>query len=396
MNAFFAAVEQRVNPRLRGKPVAVGGGISKRTVVAAASYEAKALGVKTGMPSWEAKKICPGLIMVAGDMSKYVYTSKVLIKMFNNYTDLVEAFSIDEAFLDVTGTRARFGGEVKIARDIKKRIMERFGLTCTVGIGPNKLLAKLAGELRKPDGLVVIDFEDVPEMFERIPVSELCGVGRKIEGYLAEMGIRTCGELRRCPGRILVGRFGAALGESLYMMGQGKDLSPVVPGWREEEAKSMGHSYTLPKDTFDLDIVKNYLLHLSEQTGRRLRRHGCRGKTVHLYLRYSDFTGFSKQKKMEDYMDDGWDIYSSAVRILEGLDLRGKAVRLVGICLSSLIKNLDQISLLEDKESKKKVLRAIDEVNDRFGEFTVVRGSLLNTELHEKIGMVPFRSSLRR
>jgi DNA polymerase-4 len=392
MNAFFASVEQRVNPQLRGKPIAVGGGISKRSVVAAASYEAKALGVKNGMSSWEAKRICPSLIMVAGDMSKYVYTSKEIIKIFRDYSDLVEVFSIDEAFLDVTLTKHHFGGAIKMARDIKGRIRDRFGLTCTIGIGPNKLLAKLAGELKKPDGLVVINHDDVPEMFDMIPVKELCGVGRKIEVYLAEMGIKTCGDLRRCPEWRLVRRFGAAWGERLYMMGQGRDESPVNPGYIEDEAKSMGHSYTLPKNTMDRTVVKNYLLHLSEQVGRRLRGNGYKGRTIHLYIRHSDFTGFSRQRKLEDYMDDGYDIYNQAAKILDEANLDEKMVRLIGVSLSSLIKDLDQISMLEEKESRKKVIKAMDEVNDKFGEFTLTRASLLKTELHEKVGMVAPRA----
>jgi len=395
MNAFFAAVEQRANPALRGKPVAVGGGISKGTVVAAASYEAKALGVKNGMSVWDARKICPNLVMVVGDMSKYVYTSKEFIKIFEEYTDLVEVFSIDEAFLDVTQVQARFGGAIKIATEIKQKIVKRFGLTCTVGIGPNKLLAKLAGELKKPDGLVVLNHEDVPEAFDAIPVGELCGVGRKIEKYLGEMGIKTCGDLRRCSELRLVRRFGPAWGEHLYMMGQGKDLSPVIPAYHEAEAKSMGHSYTLPKNTWDIDVIENYLLHLSEQVGRRLRKHGYKGKTVHLYLRYADFTGFSRQRKFGEFIDDGYDIYCHARRILEEADLWGKAVRLVGVSLSSLIAHIDQMTLIAEDEARKKVLAATDEINNKFGEFTVMRASLLKTELYEKVGMVPPRTFRR-
>jgi DNA polymerase-4 len=387
MNAFFASVEQAADPALKGKPIAVGGGLSKRTVVAAASYEAKAFGVKNGMSVWDAKKVCPQLIVVVGDMSKYIYTSREFIRMFRDYTDLVEVFSIDEAFLDVTDTADRFGGPIKIAVDIKKRILDRFKLTCSVGIGPNKLLAKLAGELKKPDGLVVLNYEDVPAVFDNIAVKELCGVGRKLELYLRAMGIRTCGDLRRCPEWKLVERFGPAQGEHLYMMGQGKDLSPVMPACYESDAKSMGHSYTLPKNTDDVAEIKAYLLHLSEQVGRRLRRHGYKGKTVHLYIRFGDFTGFGRQNRMEDYIDDGYEIYLRAEKIFDEI-VPDKPVRLIGVCLSSLTRDVDQISLIEQEESRKKVLKAVDEINDKFGEFTVTRASLLETELNEKVGMV--------
>jgi len=399
MNAFFASVEQRANPSLLGKPIVVGGGIGKGTVVAAASYEAKAFGVKNGMSTWEAKKLCPDLIAVVGDMSKYVYTSKVMLKIFHDYSDIVEVFSIDEAFLDVSETQKHFrlrsssfggqvGGAISIAHKIKERLRKRFGLTCSVGIGPNKLLAKLAGELKKPDGLVQIDHDDIPELFDTLPVKELCGVGRKLEVYLGEMGIKTCGDLRRCPAWKLVKRFGEAWGESLYNMGQGNDDRPVISAYHEIPAKSMGHSYTLPKNISDIRIIKNYLLHLSEQVGRRLRRGGYKGKVLHLYIRYGDFTGFSKQKSLEDYIDDGYDIYTRAVNLLDEIDHKGRTIRFVGVSLSSLIKDIDQISVFESVESKKKALKAADEVNDKFGEFTVMRASLLNTELHEKIGMI--------
>jgi len=388
MNAFFAAVEQAANPVLKGKPIAVGGGIGKATVVAACSYEAKALGVKNGMSAWEAKKLCPTLQVVIGDMSKYIYISKEMVEIFNDYTDLVEVFSIDEAFLDVTLTHERFGGRIKLAVDIKKRIFDRFKLTCTVGIGPNKLLAKLAGELRKPDGLIVLEHEDVPKVFGSIPVRELCGVGAKLEEYLGEMGVKTCGDLGRYPAWKLVKRFGPALGEHLHNMGQGKDNSPVMPCYREPDAKSMGHGYTLPRNTKNWDEIKSYLLQLCEQTGRRLRRHGYRGKVLSVYIRFGDFGGFSRQKDIVDFIDDGYEIYERALKILDEMDWTGKSVRFIGVSLSSLIKDIDQVSLIEKEETNKKVLKAMDEINDKFGEATVTRASLLKTELHEKVGMV--------
>jgi DNA polymerase-4 len=239
MNAFFASVEQAANPSLRGKPIAVGGGIKKGSVVAAASYEAKAYGVKNGMATWDARKLCPKLIVVIGDMTKYVYTSKVITQMLIDYTDLVEVFSIDEAFMDISHLAGR---ELAIAKDIKRRIWERFRLTCSIGIGPNKLMAKLAGELQKPDGLVVLRREDIPEKIKDVKVKELCGVGRKIEVYLAELGVKTIGDLNKYPREKLVKRFGIAYGEQLWQMGQGNGSTTVLPYYHETEAKSMGHS----------------------------------------------------------------------------------------------------------------------------------------------------------
>ena len=384
MNAFFAAVEQAANPALRGKPIAVGGGIKKGSVVAAASYEAKALGIKTAMSTWEARKICPNLIVVIGDMTKYIYTSKVITRMLIDYTDLVEVFSIDEAFMDITKTKERFGGEKNLAHDIKRRILERFGLTCSIGIGPNKLMAKLAGELQKPDGLVILRQEDIPEKIKDVAVKELCGVGRKMEQYLAELGVNNIGDLNKYPREKLVKRFGQAYGEQLWQMGQGKGSATVLPYYHETEAKSMGHSYTLPKFTKDIDVVKGYLLRLSEQVGRRLRRDNYRGNVIHLSLGFGDYKFWGKQKKINNYLDDGYVIFKTAEKLI---DCNLAPFRFVGISVSNLIHNLDQISVFEQEENRKKALKAMDEVNDRFGEFTIERAGIMNTALQGKIGM---------
>jgi DNA polymerase-4 len=419
MNAYFASVEQAANPFLRGKPIAVGGGVGgKKTIVAACSYEAKAKGVSNAMSAWDARKICPDLIMVSGNMDKYIYTSSEIIKIFREYTDRVEVFSIDECFLDVTDTQERFGGAIAIAKDIKRRIRERFHLTCSIGISFNKLLAKLAGELKKPDGLLLIYPEDVPEKLKDIPVAKLCGVGRKLEKYLGELGIKTFGDLNRYPREKLVKRFGMVCGESLYQMGQGKDNSQVFSNYEEDPpaslceamragAKSMGHSYTLPKATNDIDEVKGYLLRLSEQVGRRLRRDHYKGNVVHLSLgfacppklgerRREDFKFWGKQRKIEDYLDDGYELFRAAERLLNeqrnGHRARLTNYRFVGVSLSGLIHNLDQVSLFEENERKKKVLKAVDEINDRYGESVIERLAVLKTVIHQKTGMVAPRT----
>ena len=409
MNAYFASVEQASNPLLRGKPIAVGGGAGgKRTIVAACSYEAKAKGVKNAMPAWDAQKICPDLIMVAGDMTKYIYTSAEIMKMLREYTPLVEVFSIDEAFMDVTETEERFGGAVRIAKEIKKRIREKFRLTCSIGISYNKLMAKLAGELKKPDGLTIIKPEDVPDKLEDLPVSKLCGVGRKIEQHLDGMGIKTFGDLNRYPREKLVKRFGAVCGEQLYLMGQGRNESEVLAHNIEEEAKSMGHSYTLPKNTNDIDEVKGYFLRLAEQVGRRLRRDNYKGNVVHVSLgftcppkleerRWGDYKFWGKQKKIEDYIDDGYELYKTAEKLIDDYMeprrlVAGSIIRFVGVSLSNLVHNADQISLIEQKETAKKVLKSIDKINDRWGEFTVERLATLKTMLHGKTGMVAPRT----
>jgi DNA polymerase-4 len=382
MNAFFASVEQAANPLLRGKPVIVGGGISKRSVVAAASYEAKAKGVKNGMSAWDAKKICPDAVIVVGDMPKYISTSKAIMKYLSYYTDLVEVFSIDEAWLDVT---ARDKGQgiwdkgIEVAKDIKGWIRKNFNLTCNIGISYNKLMAKFAGELKKPDAMILLRPEDIPDKIKDVEVSKLCGVGRKIEEYLAEMGIRTFGELNRYPRENLVKRFGMVYGEHLWHMGQGIDNSPVLPCWHEVDAKSIGHSYTLPKGITDKNEVKSYLLRLSESAGRRMRRDNYAGNVIHLSLGFGDFRFWGKQKKIHDHINDGYDIYRVGEAMFdEHMKNAHDPFRFVGITVSGLVHNIDQVSIFEQKENKKKALKAVDEINDRYGEFTVERASIHN------------------
>ncbi|NVN90547.1 MAG: DNA polymerase IV, partial [Desulfuromonadales bacterium] len=206
-NAFFASVEQQANPELRGKPIAVVGGHG-RTVITTSSYEARARGVKTGMAVWEAKRACPELLIVVGDNRKYQHTSSKIVEIFRDYTPEVEVFSIDEAWLDVTSSLSLFESPERIAHLIKARIRHAFGITCSIGIAPNKLLAKLASDMQKPDGLVVIKAEGVARVLERMPIKELCGIGKKMQRHLNMMSIYTCGELGRCDEARLTRKFG--------------------------------------------------------------------------------------------------------------------------------------------------------------------------------------------
>src|SRR5512141_3078717 len=217
MNAFFASVEQVSNPKLRGKPIAVVGR-SHRTVITTASYEARAQGVKTGMNVPEARRACPSLILVVGDNRKYTSANAKMLEVFSRYTPIVEVFSIDEAFLDVTASCLLFGGGADIAQKIKNDIKKAIGITCSVGVAPNKLLAKLASDMQKPDGLTVIEPERVSEVMENLPASELCGIGPNLTATLATMGIKTCGELGRASASALRSRFGI-IGERLKLMG---------------------------------------------------------------------------------------------------------------------------------------------------------------------------------
>ncbi len=375
MNAFFASVEQSANPALRGRPIAVTGR-GGRSIILTASYEARAFGVKTGMAIWEAKRCCPELTLVTGDNRKYTHTSKEIMAMMQDYTPEVEVFSIDEAFMYVTRSIALFGGVETIAYELKARIRHRFAITCSIGIAPNKLLAKLASDMQKPDGLVTIRPEDIPRTMERLPVKDLCGIGKKTERQLALMGIRTCGELGRCDEERLTRRFGI-VGKRLKEMGQGRDDAPVVPHGEDDEVKSVGHSTTLDRDIERREDILRVLLRLSEMVGRRARRYGVSGRTVSLYVRYADFfTSFGRQQTQTDYINLSDDIFKASVAILDTVKLE-QPVRLLGVSLSNLIHRGEQLPLFEAERKKAFATRAMDEVNSRFGEFTVTFASLL-------------------
>lgn len=380
MNAFFASVEQQANPELQGKPIAVVGA-SHRTVITTASYEARKFGVKTGMAIWEGKRACPDLIIVRGDNKKYTSTSIRITAMMREYTPLVEVCSIDEAFLDVTHSSALFGPPETIAYQIKARIRHELGLTCSVGIAPNKLLAKLASDMKKPDGLTIITPDRIRATLENLPVGDLCGVGKKLERQLSlYLNVQTCGELGRCDEGLLKKRFGI-VGTKLKQMGQGRDDSRVVPVEEGEQVKSVGHSMTLRKDVEKREDILRYLLQLAEMVGRRSRRYGVTGKTVSLFIRFADFfTTIQKQVTLSCYINLSDEIYKAVVRLLDSMEI-GQSIRLLGISLSNLNNQQEeQISLFEPDRKKEELTKAMDAVNNRFGEFKVTFGSMLDTE----------------
>ncbi|MCC6345734.1 MAG: DNA polymerase IV [Nitrospirales bacterium] len=372
MDAFFASVEQQANPKLRGKPIAVIGS-GARTVVTTRSYEARKYGVKTGMNIHEARRLCPHLILVVGDNEKYTYTCTELEKVYRRFTPDVEIYSIDEAFLDVTTTHHLFGGPMAIGAEIKKRIRETFGISCTAGIAPTLLLAKLASDLAKPDGLRWIRAGDADSVLENLPVQELWGIGSRTAESLVSLGIRTCGELGSAPASLLRNKFGI-IGETLKGMGRGLCNRPLVTG--EEDPQSIGHSITLPRNTMDRKEIGSTLLRLCEMVGRRARKCGFVGRTVSLTLRYPDFETFTRQSTLSCPTNDTRAIYDRALEVLNGIRLRD-SVRLLGVCLSSLLQERGQMHLLADVEKRRSLLRAMDSINDRYGECKIVRASCL-------------------
>ena len=388
MDAFFASVEQQTNPRLRGKPIGIIGS-GGRTVITTASYEARRFGIKTGMNIYEAKKVFPPLILVTGNNEKYTHTCKELETIYNQFTPDVEIYSIDEAFLDITTTHHLFGGPEAIGMSIKKAIKKRFGINCTVGIGPNILMAKLASDISKPDGLRWIKPETVEEVLKDLPVKELWGIGSRISERLATHGIKTCGELGKAPASLLRNKFGI-YGEMLKAMGRGICNRPIQT--KPEEAKSIGHSMTLPEDIWKRNEIEAYLLMLSEMVGRRARKYGYMGKTVSLVVRYTDFETFSKQTTLSDFTNDTHAIFQATLKVINTIRLKDK-VRLLGASLSSLIKDPDQIPLIEEERKRRHILEAIDYINDTYGDFKITWGSYIQQKKNSGVISPAWRPS---
>ncbi len=368
MDSFFASVEQQCNPALRGKPIAVIGS-GKRTVVTTASYEAREFGVKTGMNMWEAKMLCHHLIFVIGNNDKYMHTCERLTEICSKYTSEVEVYSIDEAFLDITNSCNLFGSPPRIGNTIKDTIKQQLGLNATIGIGPNKLIAKLASDLSKPDGLMWIKPEDIPCILEDLPVDKLWGIGKKLTEKLNSIDIYTCGQLGRTSASFLRSHFGI-IGERLKLMGMGIDDSPVACD--ANETKSVGHSMTLPRDIWRAKDIEAYILKLSEMVGRRARKHELTGNVISVVIRYKNFKTFSKQSKFKIHTNDTHTIYHHAMEIIKALKLKD-SIRLLGVSLSGLTesKNPAQLPLLKEYARRHNLLQVIDTINDRYGEFTI-------------------------
>jgi len=373
MDAFFASVEQRRNPGLRGRPVVVCGK-PPRTVVASASYEARAFGIHADMPLFEARRRCPELRCVEGDLGRYIKAFLRVMGILRGYSPHIEAASIDEAFLDMTSCRLLFPSPRGVAEAMKKRIFHELGLTCSVGVGPNKLVAKLASSRGKPDGLMVVSAAEVPHFLENLPIGQLRSIGPKREEALRSLRIQSCGDLGRFPASLLIERFGV-FGERLHRMGLGIDETPVIPLGREPDPKSFGHFVTVPQDTADPRVISGFLLRLSEQVGRRLRRNRFRGRRVTLTVRFSDFSALTRQKASAEPLRSGKEIYQLALRIWDSMGDE-RPVRLLGVTVSNLQRASNQFSLLSGGNKWEALWEAVDRVNDKYGDFTLTWGSL--------------------
>lgn len=384
-NSYFATIEQQANPRLRGKPIGVTGGDRvKRTVLGAASVEAKKFGVKTGMQIWQAKQLCPQIILVPGDSDKYLEVTKRFLNIQKDYSPYLEVFSIDECFLEIETSRKNLDSShltlVTIAQDIKQRIRDEIGewITCSIGISYNKLMAKLAGSLQKPDGLVIIPNQDEAiRVLDKIKLDEICGIGPRTKKRLNNLGISNFRQLREALLESLLASF-KSYGQTLYNMARGIDNSPIVPFYEKDEVKSMGHRHTLNHDTSDQVEIKQILLKLTEMVTRRLRAKNLVGKTIHFWYRKNDFTGEGQQVTIA-YTSDGMDIFRASWQAFQGL-WHSEKIRMIGVSISNLKSQTPQnLSLLPETHRTEIITKALDKINNKYGEFTLQRGILLTS-----------------
>ncbi len=376
MDAFYASVEQRDNPELRGKPLVVGGG-SNRGVVAAASYEAREFGIRSAMPMAQARQRCPELCRVAPRMSHYKSVSNDIFDVFREFTPLVEGLSLDEAFLDVTASLKLFGAGLDIAMEIKRRIRARTKLTASVGLAENKLLAKIASDMDKPDGLVLITAKDVHDKLDPLPVSVLPGVGRETLALLHEVGIRTIAELRLAADRQIQPIFGRFTSKTRDRA-SGIDDRPVVPSRAE---KSISAEETYDQDLGDRQDMERELLRLTERTSHRLRKAGLQAGTVQVKIRQSDFHTVTRQRSLRP-PDNGTDQLFAIARDLLAIWLArnpGQRIRLLGVGGTNLAP-AEQRDLFSDDDasSSTAVDRTVDEIRDRFGNASVSRARILD------------------
>jgi DNA polymerase IV len=386
MDAYYASVEERDQPELVGKPIIVGGSPEKRGVVAAANYIARKYGVHSAMPSATAHRLCPHGIYLPPRIDYYAEISGQIREIFERFTPLVEPLSLDEAFLDVTGSEHLFGSAVEIGRQIKQAIRQELRLVASVGVAPNKFLAKIASDLKKPDALVVVDPDKVQEFLDPLPVERLWGVGKQSSKVFQQLGIRTIGQLRQRPIDTLQSRFGSS-GEHLWNLAHGIDDRAVVP---EREAKSISHETTFEHDITDMEVLRAWLVDLTEQVGCRLRRHGLRGRTVHLKVRFADFSLITRSETVPEPTDITHELWLTADELLrQRLPPRHLPVRLVGMGVSGLDDSGTVQGLLFDRKERQKQARldtVADQLKDRFGTEALRRGSSLERGVKPKPG----------
>ncbi|MBT8341994.1 MAG: DNA polymerase IV [Desulfatitalea sp.] len=386
MDAFFASVEQRDDPALRGKCVVVGG--SHRGVVAAASYEARKFGIHSAMPIFQARQRCAQLVIVAPKKGRYSSVSRQIMAILNDYSPLVEPLSIDEAFVDITGCGRLYGTPRETARRIKQRIQHETELTCSVGIAPCKFLAKIASDMDKPDGLTEITPGQAAEFVRMLPAEKVPGVGRRAQAILAGLGIRTLGDVQAFDPALLVRRLGK-FGHRLIKLAQGRDDRPVTP---DSEVKSVSSELTLAENTKDTTVLAAHLLAQAETVARQLRRDGVQARTIYLKLKTANFQQFTRCHTLARPVRSSEAIYRTALSLLNAFSLN-QPVRLVGLGAGNLLSAShpvqqslfgDALQTPPDHPRWEKVDRAVDAIADRYGASTVIRGTLSGRHKHNK------------
>ncbi|MGP1673630.1 MAG: DNA polymerase IV [Candidatus Limnocylindrales bacterium] len=376
LDAFFAAVEQRDRPELRGRPVIVGGDPSVRGVVSAASYEARVYGVHSAMSLREALRRCPDGVFLPVDGRRYQQASRDVMAVLRRYTPVVEPISIDEAFLDVTGSQALFGAGPTIAAAIKAAVRGEVGLTVSVGVATTKLVAKVASDLRKPDGLVVVEPGDEAAFLAPLAIARLWGVGAKTAAVLADYGVRTIGDLAALSPDLVTRRFGKH-GASLVARAQGIDEDTVHEG---DPAKSVGHEHTFDIDTSDREIIERTLLAMSEGVAGRLRSAGVRASTIAVKIRDSSFRTITRQRTLPEPTDLTEPIFRTALDLARP-EVRGLRVRLLGVSASNLGER-EQLGLFSTEDPRRRAaIEAADALRHRYGADAVTRGRLVGAGL---------------
>lgn len=379
MDAFYASVEQRDNPELKGKPVIIGGSVESRGVVSTASYEARKYGVHSAMPMAEAHRLCPDGVYLPVDMQKYRLVSHQIMDIFHRFTPEVEAISLDEAFLDVTASQKLFGTAEEIGREIKRLIKTELNLTASVGLSYNKFLAKLASDMDKPDGFYQIGPEELESKVWPLPVRRMMGVGGKTAQLLEEMGVRTIGQLAKMNMGLLEHILGKQ-GIMMYEVANGVDNRMVEP---VRESKSVGRETTFPKDISERYVLETILFTLADDVCHTLRATNLKGRTVSIKIRYPDFRSITRAQTLDGYTSSFEPVFEAVKQLMEHNYKDGTPVRLIGVTVSGLKKDdeiIEQQDLFFDGGAQKKqaaLNSVMDKINEKYGGDTVHRARKL-------------------
>ena len=369
MDAFFASVEERDNPTLKGKAVVVGTGV--RGVVSAANYEARKFGIHAAMPVGRAKRLAPHAIFVPPNMSRYSEVSSHIMEIFRSVTPLVEPLSLDEAFLDVTGAKRLLGDGREIAKQIRAKVEASEGITCSVGIATTKFIAKLASGRCKPNGMLEIAEDRVLEFLHPLPVNAIWGVGPKTNEELQKLGLRTVADIANTPRQTLIRALGEAAGASLYELSWGRDYRDVEP---EEVDKSISAAETFDSDTEDQEIVLRELLRLTEKATYRMREKDFSARTISIKVRFADFKTISRSKTVPLAISATHEVFEVVKALFLGLKLDRARIRLVGVSLDGLEDGIDaseQLVLGERENGWRQATAAMDKASARFGQGSV-------------------------